>query len=74
MTDKKRLENIRERNEKSCCNEIDICFLIDLIEKQDKMIDLMSLAIINYDDQLVINKYRDIEEVKKTFKELVEND
>lgn len=44
------------------------------IEKKDKIIDLMSLAILNYDDQLVINKYKDIEQVKETFKDILENE
>lgn len=39
-------------------------------EEKDKQIDLMALAIINYDDQLVINRYKDINEVKETFKDL----
>ena len=38
--------------------------------KQDKMIDLMALVILNYDDQLVINRYKNIDEVKEEFKEL----
>lgn len=44
------------------------------IEKKDKTINLMSLAILNYDDQLVINKYKDIEQVKETFKDILENE
>ena len=40
------------------------------LEKKDKQIDLMALAILNYDDQLVINRYKDIDEVKETFKDL----
>lgn len=40
------------------------------LEKKDKMIDLMALAILNYDDQLVISRYKDIDEVKETFKDL----
>lgn len=45
----------------------------DLVSKQeekDKQIDLMALAILNYDDQLIINRYKNIDEVKKTFIEL----
>ena len=44
----------------------------DLLElqKKDKMIDLMALVILNYDDQLVINRYKNIDEVKEEFKEL----
>lgn len=45
----------------------------DLVSKQeekDKQIDLMALAILNYDDQIIINRYKNIDEVKKTFIEL----
>ena len=35
-----------------------------------RQIDLMGLAILNYDDQLVINRYKNIDEVKETFKDL----
>ena len=35
-----------------------------------RQIDLMALAILNYDDQLVINRYKNIDEVKETFKDL----
>ncbi len=39
------------------------------LEKKDRIINLMALAILNYDDQLVINKYKDIDDVKETFEE-----
>lgn len=39
------------------------------INKLNNVIDLMSRAILNYDDQLVINHYRDKEHVKETFTE-----
>lgn len=39
-------------------------------EEKDKQIDLMALAILNYDDQLVINRYKNIDEVKETFEKL----
>lgn len=39
-------------------------------EEKDNQIDLMGLAILNYDDQLVINRYKNIDEVKETFKDL----
>lgn len=39
------------------------------LEKKDNIINLMSRAILNYDDQLVINKYRNKEEVKEYFEE-----
>lgn len=44
----------------------------DLLElqKKDKMIDLMALVILNYDDQLVINRYKNIDEVKEEFKKI----
>ena len=44
------------------------------LEKKNKIIDLMSRAILNYDDQLVINKYRNKEEVKEYFEEITENE
>lgn len=44
--------------------------VLSMIEKRDKQIDLMALAILNYDDQLVINRYKNIDEVKETFKDL----
>ena len=40
------------------------------LQQKDKQIDLMALAILNYDDQLVINRYKNIDEVKETFIEL----
>lgn len=43
--------------------------VLEELEKKDKIIDLMSRAILNYDDQLVINKYRNKEEVKEYFEE-----
>lgn len=39
------------------------------IAKLNKINDLMASAILNYDDQLEINHYRDKEHVKETFKE-----
>lgn len=39
MSEEERLEKIKERNKKSCCNEIDIYFLLNLIEKQQKEIE-----------------------------------
>ena len=44
-------------------------YLVELQQK-DKQIDLMAEAILNYDDQLVINRYKNIDEVKEEFKEL----
>ena len=39
------------------------------INKLNKINDLMAKSILNYDDQLVINQYRDKEHVKETFTE-----
>lgn len=39
-----------------------------------QVIDLMALAIINYDGQLVINRYKNIDDVKQYFAELVEKE
>lgn len=39
-------------------------------EEKDRQIDLMALAILNYDVPLVISRYKDIDEVKETFKDL----
>lgn len=44
----------------------------DIVTKQDKIIDLMTKAIDNYDSQLEINTFRDKEHVKQYFKEIVE--
>ena len=41
---------------------------------KEQVIDLMALAIINYDDQLVINQYKNINEVKQYFAGLVEKE
>lgn len=38
------------------------------IEEQENIIDLMALSISSYDSQLVINKFKDKEEVKEYFK------
>lgn len=46
--------------------------ILNLIQKQDKQIDLMARAIDNYDSQLVINTFKDKEHVKEYFKELAE--
>ena len=44
------------------------------LEHKDQIINLMALAILNYDDQLVINKYKDINEVKETFEEILKEE
>ena len=47
---------------------------ISTLEHKDLIINLMALAILNYDDQLVINKYKDINDVKETFEEILKED
>lgn len=37
---------------------------------KEQVINLMALSILNYDDQLIINRYKNIDDVKKTFKDL----
>lgn len=49
--------------------EEDIKTVLNHITKQDKMIELMALAISSYDGQLVINQYKDRNEVKAKFEE-----
>ena len=48
-------------------------FILNHITKQEKMIELMALAISSYDGQLVINQYKDRNEVKAKFEEYVED-
>ena len=48
--------------------------IVNLIQKQEKIIDLMARAIDNYDSQLVINTFKDKEEVKEYFKKVVDED
>ena len=52
----------------------DVKYVISEIEHKDQLINLMALAILNYDDQLVINKYKDINDVKETFEEILKED
>lgn len=40
------------------------------LEKKEQIIDLMALAILNYDDQLIISRYKNIDNVKNTFAKL----
>ena len=40
---------------------------------KEQVIDLMALAILNYDDQLVINRYKNIDGVKQYFERKVED-
>lgn len=78
---KNKLENDKEYLEKSnpfsdivkevVADNNAIETVLSELEKKDKIINLMALAILNYDDQLVINKYKDIEAVKETFEEYI---
>ena len=47
---------------------------ISTLEHKDLIINLMALAILNYDNQLVINKYKDINDVKETFEEILKEE
>ena len=65
-----------EQISKTVSRDREIIILKKVIQKQDteinklkKINDLMSRAILNYDDQLVINQYRDKEHVKEIFTE-----
>ena len=53
---------------------IAIATVLKELETKNEIINLMALAILNYDDQLVINKYRDLEDVKNHFQELSKED
>lgn len=44
------------------------------LENKIQLVNLMALAILNYDDQLVINKYKDINDVKETFEEILKEE
>lgn len=55
---------------------LEIETILNLIQKQDteinklkKINDLMAKSILNYDDQLEINYYKDKKHVKETFEE-----
>jgi hypothetical protein len=62
-------------DDKESCKDDDCIFhqaievVLNHLTKQDKMIDLMALAISSYDGQLVINQYKDRNEVKAKFEE-----
>lgn len=67
-------EELKEKYDKdthTLQNQLDIANA-DIAEK-DKIIDLMALAISSYDGQLVINQYKDRNEVKAKFEEYVED-
>lgn len=58
---KKYKENIEKKHEEIYEN------LVAENETKDKQIDLMAKAIDNYDTQLVINKFKDKEDIKQYF-------
>ena len=59
-------ENVELRKELN--EENKRCMILANNDKfKEQVIDLMALAIINYDDQLVINRYKNINEVKQCF-------
>ena len=47
--------------------------VLNHLTKQEKMINLMAKAISSYDGQLVINQYKDRNEVKAKFEEYAED-
>lgn len=51
--------------------ELEFADYLDDLDFANKMIDLMAKTILNLDDQLVINHYKNKEEVIERFKELV---
>ena len=66
-------ENVELRKELN--EENKRCMILANNDKfKEQVIDLMALAIINYDDQLVINRYKNINEVKQCFAGLVEKE
>lgn len=76
METEKAIENLKKDIATPlACGECTICCIEDLetilkeLEKKDKIIDLMALAISSYDGQLVINQYKDRNEVKEKFEE-----
>ena len=63
-------ENVELRKELN--EENKRCMILANNDKfKEQVIDLMALAIINYDDQLVINRYENINEVKQCFERKV---
>ena len=43
--------------------------LMNIIDERDKIIELMAKTIDNYDSQLEINYFKDVEHIKQYFKE-----
>lgn len=63
------------------CDARDIETVLNIIKRQEKeisnlqkQIDLMALTILTYDWQLVLNTYRNKDDVKKRFKDMVEKE
>ena len=52
----------------------DIETLLTAYEKQNKIIDLMAKTIDNYDSQLEINYFKDVEHIKQYFAEYAEEE
>ena len=66
-------ENVKLQSELN--EENKRCMILANNDKfKEQVIDLMALAIINYDDQLLINQYKNINEVKQYFAGLVEKE
>lgn len=79
MTEKERkaIEELKSLSPSEGAIEI----VLNLIKRQEKkisnlqeQIDLMATAISCYDGQLVINTYRNKDDVKKRFKDMVKGD
>ncbi len=45
-----------------------------LVVKKDRIIDLMAKTIDNYDSQLEINYFKDVEHIKQYYKEYAEEE
>ena len=48
--------------------------LMNIIDERDKIIDLMAKTIDNYDSQLEINYFKDVEHIKQYYKEYAEEE
>lgn len=60
-----------ESLQKEVNEENNRCMILANNDKfKEQVINLMALSILNYDDQLIINRYKNIDDVKKTFKDL----
>ena len=47
---------------------------MNIIDERDKIIDLMAKTIDNYDSQLEINYFKDVEHIKQYYKEYAEEE